>query len=230
MAIARVLEPEVMDSAEEAMAYDRMDFREVNAAFAARAIAIGPVHGRVLDAGTGTARIPIVLCEMLAAAGKHWEIVGIDLAESMLALGRQNVAAAGVADRVVLERVDAKAMPYRDRSFDAVISNSTIHHLPDPKPFLHEVARVLKPHGALLLRDLLRPPSEAAVDDLVNRYAGDCDDRQAQLFRDSLRAAFTLEEVRDLLSHAGIEGTRVYASSDRHWTAERPCYNNRSML
>lgn len=57
----RVLEPEVMDSWEEAVAYDAMDFTEVNAAFAQRAIALAPTAAKVLDAGTGTARIPLLL-------------------------------------------------------------------------------------------------------------------------------------------------------------------------
>lgn len=48
----RVLEPEVMDSLEEAIEYDSMDFTEVNAAFAKSAAALGPVFGNVLDAGT----------------------------------------------------------------------------------------------------------------------------------------------------------------------------------
>ena len=60
----RVLEPEVMDSLEEAIEYDSMDFTEVNSAFARSAAVLGPVFGNVLDAGTGTARIPIALCAM----------------------------------------------------------------------------------------------------------------------------------------------------------------------
>jgi len=41
------------------------------------------------------------------------------------------------------------------------------------------------------------------------------------LFRDSLHAAFTLNEVKEIVQNAGLEGVKVYQSSDLHWTAER---------
>ncbi|MEG4859259.1 methyltransferase domain-containing protein [Microcoleus sp. K1-B6] len=213
----RVLEPEVMDSLEEAIEYDSMDFTEVNAAFAQSAAALGPVFGNVLDAGTGTARIPIALCQMRPA----WKLTGIDLSANMLKVGAQNVEKAGVRSQISLELIDAKAMPYPDNYFDMVISNSIIHHLPDPLPFLQEVKRVLKPQGAIFLRDLLRPEKAEIRDNLVNLYAGDCNAHQKQLFSDSLQAAFTLDEVEEMIENAGLDGLRIYESSDRHWTAER---------
>ncbi|MEG3906600.1 methyltransferase domain-containing protein [Microcoleus sp. w2-18bC1] len=213
----RVLEPEVMDSLEEAIEYDSMDFAEVNAAFAQSAAALGPVFGNVLDAGTGTARIPIAISQMRPA----WKLTCIDLSANMLKVGAQNVEKAGVRSQIKLELIDAKAMPYPDSYFDMVISNSIIHHLPDPLPFLQEVKRVLKPQGAIFLRDLLRPEKAEIRDNLVNLYAGDCNAHQKQLFSDSLQAAFTLDEVEEMIQNAGLDGLRIYESSDRHWTAER---------
>ena len=213
----RVLEPEVMDTWEEAVEYDSMDFTEVNAAFAKSAIALGPMCGKILDAGTGTARIPIAIAQMRPA----WELTCIDLSANMLKLGLENVEKAGVQQQINLELIDAKAMPYPESSFDMVISNSIIHHLPDPLPFLQEVKRVLKPNGAIFLRDLLRPLDEIIRDNLVQMYAGDCNSHQKQLFGDSLQAAFKLDEIETMLETAGLEGLRIYESSDRHWTAER---------
>ncbi|MEG3850072.1 methyltransferase domain-containing protein [Microcoleus sp. herbarium19] len=213
----RVLEPEVMDSWEEAIEYDSMDFTEVNAAFARSAAALGPVFGNVLDVGTGTARIPIALC----ALRPEWKLTCIDLSANMLKVGAQNVEKAGVRSQISLELIDAKAMPYPDSYFDMVISNSIIHHLPDPVPFLQEVRRVLKPNGSIFLRDLLRPETREMRDNLVELYAGDCNAHQKQLFSDSLQAAFTLGEVEEMIQNAGLDGLRVYESSDRHWTAER---------
>jgi len=213
----RVLEPEVMDTWEEAVEYDSMDFTEVNAAFAKSAIALGPMSGKILDVGTGTARIPIAISQMRPA----WELTCIDLSANMLKVGAENVSKAGVRSQIKLELIDAKAMPYPDSYFDMVISNSIIHHLPDPLPFLREVKRVLKPNGAIFLRDLLRPMDEEIRHNLVEMYAGDCNSHQKQLFSDSLQAAFTLAEVEMMVETAGLEGLRIYESSDRHWTAER---------
>ncbi|MEG4285403.1 methyltransferase domain-containing protein [Microcoleus sp. A006_D1] len=213
----RVLEPEVMDTWEEAVEYDSMDFSEVNAAFAKSAIALGPICGKILDAGTGTARIPIAIAQMRLT----WELTCIDLSANMLKVAAENVSRAKVRSQIKLESIDAKAMPYPESSFDMVISNSIIHHLPDPLPFLQEVKRVLKPNGAIFLRDLLRPEKPEMRDNLVEMYAGDCNLHQKQLFSDSLQAAFTLAEVEMIVETAGLLGLRIYESSDRHWTAER---------
>ncbi len=213
----RVTEPEVMDSPQEAVEYDAMDFLEVNTAFAERALELGSPVGLILDAGTGTARIPILMCQRRP----HWQVIGIDLAQSMLDVGRKNVENSSLQQQIKLELVDAKQMPYPEAHFDMVVSNSIIHHLPNPLPFLQELKRVLKPNGAILLRDLIRPDSEETLEDLVERYAGDCNEHQKMLFRDSLYAAFTLDEVTELLQQVALEGVHVYQSSDRHWTAER---------
>lgn len=213
----RVLEPEVMDTWEEAAEYDSMDFTEVNAAFAQRAAELGPPSGRVLDVGTGTARIPIVIAQMRPS----WHLTGIDLSKNMLLIAARNVEASGLQARIQIEWVDAKHLPYERECFDMVISNSIVHHIPDPLPFFLEVKRVLKPNGALLIRDLIRPTDEAAMDALVDSIGAEYNAHQRKLFRDSLNAAFTLDEVKQLVEASGWEGVQVCQSSDRHWSAER---------
>ncbi|MBD2035448.1 class I SAM-dependent methyltransferase [Phormidium sp. FACHB-592] len=213
----RVLEPEVMDTWEESVAYDAMDFTAVNEAFAERVIALAPESALVLDAGTGTARIPILLCQQRP----QWQVIGIDRSKTMLQIGAANVKQAGLQAQITLADEDAKQLPYPNGYFDAVVSNSLVHHLPEPLPFLQELKRVLKPRGAIVLRDLLRPIDIATVDSLVSSIGDDYDAHQQQLFRDSLCAAFRLEELRALLDTAGLQDVLLYQSSDRHWTAER---------
>ena len=213
----RVLEPEVMDTSEEAIEYDAMDFTDVNSAFAQQAIELGPQSGLILDAGTGTARIPILICQQCS----QWKIIGIDLAQNMLLIGSKNIEQAGLKKQIALELVDSKQLPYRDEQFDMVISNSLFHHLPDPLPFLREIKRVLKPDGAILIRDLIRPADQTIMNAMVDSIGTEYSEHQKLLFRDSLHAAFTLNEVDTLVRKAGIEGVKVYQSSDRHWTAER---------
>jgi ubiquinone/menaquinone biosynthesis C-methylase UbiE len=213
----RITEPEVMDSPQEAIEYDAMDFTEVNTTFAERAIELGPQSGLILDGGTGTARIPILMCQRRP----QWQIIGIDLAHSMLEVGQKNVELSGLQQQIKLELVDAKHLPYPDGHFDMVVSNSLIHHLPEPLPFLLELKRVLKPKGAILLRDLIRPASQESLDAMVESVAADCNGHQKKLFSDSLHAAFNLDEINELVQQASLEGVKVYQSSDRHWTAER---------
>ncbi|WP_013322730.1 class I SAM-dependent methyltransferase [Gloeothece verrucosa] len=213
----RILEPEVMDTQEEALEYDAMDFTEVNNAFAQRAMELAPNIAKVLDAGTGTARIPILICQQRPG----WQVVAIDLAQSMLDIGRKNIEQANLTERIQLELVDSKQMPYPDHYFDVVLSNSLIHHLADPLPFLLSVKRVLKPGGAILLRDLLRPPTQTMINQMVEAIGPEYSQHQKQLFHDSLQAAFTLEEIQQLIARSGLEGLSLYQSSERHWTAER---------
>ncbi|MEB3309521.1 MAG: class I SAM-dependent methyltransferase [Snowella sp.] len=224
----RILEPEVMDTEAEAMEYDSMDFTVVNAAFAQRVMELGPANGRVrvLDAGTGTARIPI----LIAQARPSWQIFAIDLAQSMLAIAEKNVMNAHLEQQIRLEFIDVKQLPYADCSFDGVISNSLVHHLPDPLPFFQELKRVLKPNGFLVLRDLLRPATPAIADALVATIGPEYSSHQTQLFRDSLYAAFTIEELQQLVQKAGLSNVRIYPSSERHWTIERAYSAGKSII
>jgi ubiquinone/menaquinone biosynthesis C-methylase UbiE len=136
----------------------------------------------------------------------------------MLALARQNVDRAGLADVISLEQVDAKGLPYPGAAFDAVISNSIVHHIPAPLGTLAEMWRVLCPGGVLFVRDLLRPDTDDDVEHLVRTYAGGESPRQQQLFRQSLHAALTVEEVAALLAELHLPSDWVGPSSDRHWT------------
>ncbi|MDE0736953.1 MAG: ubiquinone biosynthesis protein UbiE, partial [Pirellulaceae bacterium] len=63
MALERILEPEVMDSIEEARDYDEMDHAAVNEVFVSDLLETGDVGGEILDLGTGTAQIPVALCQ-----------------------------------------------------------------------------------------------------------------------------------------------------------------------
>ena len=214
--IQRVLEPEIMDSPDDAVDYDTMDHDQINHLFVddLQKLAGPLLKGPVLDVGTGTVRIPIEICRR----DSNVSVVAIDFARSMLDLGQKNVDQAGLTERVELRVVDAKNMPFGDRSFPCVISNSIVHHIPEPRRVFDEMLRVLQVGGLLLVRDLLRPANEAELEQLVSVYTGDGNAHQRQLFADSLRAALTLDEVRDLVQQVGGDATLVTQTSDRHWT------------
>ncbi len=221
--LPRVLEPEVMDTAEEAADYDAMDHAEVNRRFVDDLLAawnrLGQRPGeagaqRVLDVGTGTALIPIELCRRVEGV----RLVAIDLAEEMLKRGRTHVAREGLSGRIELRRIDAKQTGEAAGSFDAVISNSIVHHIPEPVGVLAEMVRLLRPGGVLFVRDLLRPESDAEVERFVEQYAGGESLQQQQLFRQSLHAALAVEEVAALLTPLGLPREAVQQTSDRHWT------------
>ncbi len=218
--LPRTLEPEVMDSLAEAVDYDSMDHAQVNRLFANDFLAMAPdrllgrATCRVLDVGTGTAQIPVEI----ARRRNDLRITAIDLAGHMLQVAQRNVIAAALTPQIRLEQVDAKALPYADADFDAVISNSILHHIPEPRLAFREMVRVLRNGGGLFVRDLLRPPDHDRLEQLVTTYAGHANDHQRQMFHDSLNAALALDEVRDLLKDAGLPADWASQTSDRHWT------------
>lgn len=216
--LTRVLETEAMDTPDEAVEYDSMDHAEVNRVFVDDLLAVGLPAGPILDLGTGTAQIPIELCGRELPADVAQDILAIDLAEHMLRVASDNICRAQVADRVQLERIDAKQMPYADGLFAAVISNSIIHHIPNPTDVLAEAWRVLAPGGLMFVRDLLRPEEEQTVRHLVETYASDATASQRQMFDASLRAALTVDELLALIAPFCPDASTVRATTDRHWT------------
>jgi ubiquinone/menaquinone biosynthesis C-methylase UbiE len=225
--IDRQLEAEAMDTVDEARDYDLMDHTTVNARFVADLLAAARRFGHsdlgrqvVVDVGTGTARIPIELCR----AHPVGRVVAVDLAHEMLRVARENVRSAGLSARVALQLARATALPLRDDCAAVVVSNSLIHHLPDPTPAFRDIVRIVSRGGVLFIRDLFRPESPAEIDHLVDTYAAGATAHQRQLLADSLRAALTLDEVREAIRGLPLAQVSLAATSDRHWTlaAVRP--------
>lgn len=214
MNLPRILEPEVMDTLEEAMDYDAMDHAEVNRRFVEDLLAEGPLTGEILDVGTGTAQIPIVLCRQCPMV----KVVAIDLAIGMLDIARRNIEIASLRDRILLDHVDAKRMRYQDGRFDGVVSNSILHHIPQPGEALRESWRVCRPGGRFFFRDLVRPGSADEIARLVETYTGQEKPAAQRMFAESLAAALTLEEAQELVEACGGQGSEVRMTSDRHWT------------
>jgi ubiquinone/menaquinone biosynthesis C-methylase UbiE len=98
------------------------------------------------------------------------------------------------------------------------MSNSIVHHIPEPLAVLKEAWRVLAPGGRIFIRDLLRPEDDATVQRLVDTYTEGATAHQRQMFDDSLRAALRLDEICQLVHTVGSSPDLVLQSSDRHWT------------
>ncbi len=230
--LPRILEPEVMDSADDAREYDAMDHTTVNALFVSDLLSAlkdwslqRPVAGHaalnVLDLGTGTAQIPIEL----ARRSPNVHVTAVDAAERMLEIARQNIAAANLAHRITPMLADAKHLiathsgaTLFGQPFDVVISNSILHHIPEPHEVIAAATSVTAAGGLLFHRDLARPDDESSLQQLATTYAGDSTSYQRRLFEDSLHAALTVEEMRDLVATFGYDRSTVRMTSDRHWT------------
>jgi len=103
--------------------------------------------------------------------------------------------------------------------FDAILSNSVLHHLADPTSLWCSVRTLARPDAAILIMDLLRPASEDEVQRLANCYAWDAPPILRRDFECSLRAAYLPHEVEAQLNATGLGGLTVTTVSDRHWIA-----------
>src|SRR5581483_10116860 len=155
--VKRVPEPEIMDDPRQALAYARADFSEVNQRFADQVLARlgGRPAARVVDLGCGPADIPV----RLAAAAPGLSVVGVDASLPMLRLAREAVAGRRLAGRVTLVCARVPALPLPARGFDVVVSNSLLHHLPDPATLWRAVAGLGRPGAVVHVMDLFRPAS-----------------------------------------------------------------------
>ena len=212
----RVAEPEeLMDDAAQALAYASADFADANQRFVAllEAAAGGPLRGRLLDLGCGPADIPLLLAQR--HPGLHLDAV--DGAQAMLDLARHRLEAAGGAGRrIQLHCLHLPCSGLPASGYDYLVSNSLLHHLRDPAVLWQTAIDHARPGAQILVMDLARPASELAVEALLETYALGEPEVLRRDFRNSLIAAYTVEEVRGQLHDAGLHGLEVGMVSDRH--------------
>jgi len=206
-----------MDDDEQCQAYASADFAEVNQDFVDRLLNTfcdRPIHS-LIDLGCGPADIPIRLCRALP----ELQVTAIDASDPMLELGRQAATQCGLANRLLLN-TSALPLPTPERGFDAIISNSLLHHLPHAAMLWDEIRRQALPAdaggSAVYVMDLRRPADRDAAQTLVDTYAPDEPEVLRRDFFNSLLAAYRPDEIRIQLDAAGLVGLEVETPSDRH--------------
>jgi SAM-dependent methyltransferase len=217
----RVPEPEIMDDADEISAYAgaaaEAHLARLDEACVAHALSLGVREGLALDAGCG----PGGMALLLARRAPGLSVLGIDVSPRMVAEAGRAAREAGLAGRARFLVGDSKRLGLESERFDLVLSNSVLHHLSAPLPALNEAARVLRPGGALLLRDLRRPHRALLPLHLAwhgRAYRG----TMRRLFEASVRAAYSEAELADLLRRSTIRGARLFREGSSHIGIERP--------
>ena len=109
----------------------------------------------LLDIATGTGDFAILAAQMLNLE----KIVGADISEGMMAIGREKVKSAGLQEVISFEKEDCTRLSYSEATFDAVIAAFGIRNFADLDKGLAEMCRVLKPGGHLSIVELTSPVS-----------------------------------------------------------------------
>lgn len=117
---------------------------------------------RILDVATGTADFAIATLEL-----EPEEVIGVDISEGMLEIGRKKIAAKGISN-MRLDAGDSEDLKYEDASFDAVIVAFGVRNFENLEKGLNEINRVLKPGGVAMILELTQPKGLFGV--LFNIY------------------------------------------------------------
>ena len=214
--MGRIPEPELMDDEVQARAYAEADFDAPHTLFVELlAERVGELSGNALDLGCGPGDIVRRVVERFPFVS----IDGVEGAAAMAALARQMVEARGLSARVRIHHLYLPTDRLVEQGYDAVLSNSLLHHLNEPMVLWETVARCARPGAQVFIMDLLRPSSRAAAQALVDEYADGEPEVLRRDFFNSLLAAYRLEEVADQLARAGLADLRLEQVSDRHWIA-----------
>jgi len=209
-------EPELMDSEEQTLAYAEADFSEANSLFTEHfreRFSDLPESGHMADLGCGPGDIAI----RMATFFPGWRITGLDAGENMLKRARERLASEPVAARIEFRLTHLPDASLDAQCCDAVISNSLLHHLPDPQVLWRSVLQLGAPGAAVQVMDLMRPETEELASRLVDQYADGAPDVLREDFYNSLLAAYTPVEVCDQLIEAGLDRLKIESASDRHW-------------
>jgi SAM-dependent methyltransferase len=210
----RTPEPELMDETEQAAAYAAADWsashNKISGYFRERFPKF--VSGRIIDLGCGSADVTV----RFVKAFPFVVAVGADGSDAMLAFGKRRVQAERLESRITLENhylPDASL----EGQFDAVISNSLLHHMADPLVLWRTAARCVKPGSPVMLIDLVRPADHDEAVRLVDEHAKDALPILRRDFLASLHAAYSLDEVRRQLDAAGLPQFQVDQVDEFHW-------------
>ena len=201
-----------MEKKEQAYAYANADFSNSNELFLEKLFEFCSItdETEILDVGCGDGEIPIEIYRKTKS-----KITVLDGSSAMLDEFSKKMCANNIDDIKIIQRryEDTRFM---EKSFDILISNSVLHHVKSPKLFWEKSFNLVRQHGHIVLMDLFRPSNEHELLSVLDKYGGN-NPVLLNDFENSLRAAYTLNEVEGQLSSFSNISSSVKAISDRHF-------------
>lgn len=149
----------------------------------------------VLDVGCGVGKTPCYIAKEVGC-----RVLGADLREDMVKRSRELAERRGLMDKVEFRVADAEKLPFKDNTFDAVISESVVGFFKDRQRGINEFRRVVKPNGFVGINECTwgREPKREIVEYMGRTTGGSFLDSQGW---------------RKLLENAGLREIKVRAHS-----------------
>ena len=156
--------------------------------------------GKVLDIGCGYGG----LIKRLNSLRKNLHFTGIDISKNMLKLAKNYMK----KDLKFLF-MSAEKLNFDKETFDLIICKETLHHFSKPTRALKEMLRVLKKDGVIYITDLRRDSPKKAINRIIKETSL-INPINAIQYIDSLKASYTLLEIKKLLKRAKIKRYKLY--------------------
>jgi len=162
-----------------------------------------PGKTRILDIGTGTGQLPI----MLAQANESYQLTALDLSEKCLNVARSKAASAHVASRITFSQLDLSKDAFNVEPFDLIISTCSMHHWQQPIETLKNARRLLKNSGQIWILDDVAEASCNARREWVSNVERTC--HRSWLFRtvfgfESRFIAYSRPEIEEICEMAKL--------------------------
>ncbi len=195
---------ELGDEGEAVQEYEALtdDFLHITASLIADEVAqsLKGRAGVAVDLGAG----PGSLVMEMAVRLPQFLVIGLDISLPMAQRGRERARAAGV-ENVAFVVADVHQLPFKSKFVEVIVSHGSMHHWRRVDIALAEIRQVLAEKGFIYMSDLRRD----APDAVVQKIAALLNERQARAFLNSVRAAYTIEELSTLVEGADLGHVRV---------------------
>jgi ubiquinone/menaquinone biosynthesis C-methylase UbiE len=214
----RILEPELMLDEDQVKAYAEADFEEPHAHFInlfKEVFSGQEIQGRVLDLGCGPGDISF----RFAASYPNCTVHAVDGSTAMLEYARQRLRGSRSMEKQM--KFFEGMLPDLDlpnEHYDYLISNSLLHHLPDPDILWSVIKRYSRAGTGVFVMDLLRPKDPETAKQMVDSYAAGEPEILRRDFYNSLLAAFTMDEISSQMKANQLDYLALSQVSDRHFT------------
>ena len=184
--------------------------------FAARALTLGIESGIVLDVGTRAGLIALKIIWQ----NENLVAMGLDTAGTLVERARATATAWDLNERAVFQVGDPRSMRFKSGYFDLVVSDCSLHRFDNVVEVLREIGRVLKPKGAILIRDYSRP-NRLKMIGKIQQHTERLGDAMRSQVEQAIQSAYTPDEIRQAVKEAGLTDVRVEDSDPDYVIIER---------
>ncbi len=165
-------------------------------------IKAGITKGNALEIGSGPGYVGLEWLKRTSGT----TLTGCEISHEMIKLAEKNAKDYAYEARASYVEGNGMQMPFSDNSFDAVFSNGSLHEWEDPVPVFNEINRVLKPEGYFCITDMRRDVNPL-IKWIIYSLTKPKEIRPG--FLTSLNAAYTVDEINDLLSQSYLKDSVV---------------------